>query len=109
MQKFVYSAARRSENPAHSDVRGGHSYHHEAEAATHRRVRSLDDARAAGAAFRSLSGCHAALVTLGEQGMWLSSPDVEGAVAASAREVADVTGAGDTVVATLALALASDA
>ena len=39
--------------------------------------------------------------------MWLSSRDVEGAVPATAREVADVTGAGDTVVATLALTLAA--
>ncbi len=39
--------------------------------------------------------------------MWLSSDRVEGAVPAAAREVADVTGAGDTVVAMLALALAA--
>ena len=38
--------------------------------------------------------------------MWLSSRDAEGAIPAVAREVSDVTGAGDTVVATLALALA---
>jgi D-beta-D-heptose 7-phosphate kinase/D-beta-D-heptose 1-phosphate adenosyltransferase len=41
--------------------------------------------------------------------MWLSSGDEEGALPASAREVSDVTGAGDTVVATLALALAAGA
>ena len=34
---------------------------------------------------------------------------VEGALPATAREVADVTGAGDTVIATLALALAAGA
>jgi D-beta-D-heptose 7-phosphate kinase/D-beta-D-heptose 1-phosphate adenosyltransferase len=39
--------------------------------------------------------------------MWLSSDEVEGAIPSAAREVADVTGAGDTVVATLALALAA--
>ena len=39
--------------------------------------------------------------------MWLSSPDSEGSIPAIAREVSDVTGAGDTVVATLALALAA--
>ena len=44
-----------------------------------------------------------------KQGMWLSSDEAEGAVPAVAREVADVTGAGDTVVATLALALAAGA
>ena len=41
--------------------------------------------------------------------MWLSSDGAEGAIAAEAREVSDVTGAGDTVVATLALALAAGA
>jgi len=38
--------------------------------------------------------------------MWLSSQAAEEAIPAAAREVSDVTGAGDTVVATLALALA---
>ena len=41
--------------------------------------------------------------------MWLSTIEVEGAIPAVAREVADVTGAGDTVVAVLALALAAGA
>jgi D-beta-D-heptose 7-phosphate kinase/D-beta-D-heptose 1-phosphate adenosyltransferase len=83
--------------------------HHEAETATHRRIRSDDDARAAAVDFRRLAGCQSALITRGEQGMWLSSPDAEGAIPSIAREVADVTGAGDTVVATLALALGAGA
>jgi D-beta-D-heptose 7-phosphate kinase/D-beta-D-heptose 1-phosphate adenosyltransferase len=41
--------------------------------------------------------------------MWLSSPDADGGIQAVAREVSDVTGAGDTVVATVALALAAGA
>ena len=41
--------------------------------------------------------------------MWLSEPGAEGSIPAVAREVSDVTGAGDTVVATLALALAAGA
>ncbi len=49
------------------------------------------------------------LITRGEHGMWLSGPNEEGAIPAVAREVSDVTGAGDTVVATLALALAAGA
>ena len=49
------------------------------------------------------------LITLGERGMWLSCDGVEGALPATAREVSDVTGAGDTVIATLALALAAGA
>jgi D-beta-D-heptose 7-phosphate kinase/D-beta-D-heptose 1-phosphate adenosyltransferase len=48
-------------------------------------------------------------MTRGDQGMWLLGPDVEGGLPASAREVADVTGAGDTVIATMALALAAGA
>ena len=41
--------------------------------------------------------------------MWLSDDRLEGAIPAVAREVSDVTGAGDTVVATLALAIAAGA
>jgi D-beta-D-heptose 7-phosphate kinase/D-beta-D-heptose 1-phosphate adenosyltransferase len=48
-------------------------------------------------------------MTRGDQGMWLLSDTAEGYLPAAAREVADVTGAGDTVIATLALALASGA
>jgi D-beta-D-heptose 7-phosphate kinase/D-beta-D-heptose 1-phosphate adenosyltransferase len=81
----------------------------EAEAATHRRIRSDEEARLAAHDFRARTQCDAVLITRGEAGMWLSSGETEGAVPAIAREVADVTGAGDTVVATLALALAAGA
>jgi len=83
--------------------------HHEAETATHRRIRTDDDARIAGRDFRVRARCDAALITRGDEGMWLSSADAEGAIRAVAREVSDVTGAGDTVVATLALALGAGA
>ena len=83
--------------------------HHEAEAATHLRIRNDDEARAAATAFRTAAKCAATLITRGEHGMWLSEARVEGAIPAVAREVADVTGAGDTVVATLALAMAAGA
>ena len=83
--------------------------HHEAETATHRRIRTDDDARDAARDFRARASCRAVLITRGEQGMWLADADAEGAVAAVAREVSDVTGAGDTVVATLALALGAGA
>jgi D-beta-D-heptose 7-phosphate kinase/D-beta-D-heptose 1-phosphate adenosyltransferase len=83
--------------------------HHEAEAATHRRIRSDEEARDAARDFQRRAGCDAVLITRGEHGMWLSSPDAEGAVPSVAREVADVTGAGDTVVAVMALALAAGA
>ncbi len=83
--------------------------HHEAEAATQLRIRSDEDAREAARDFRARTGCESVLITRGEHGMWLSGPDVAGSIPAIAREVADVTGAGDTVVATLALALAAGA
>jgi D-beta-D-heptose 7-phosphate kinase/D-beta-D-heptose 1-phosphate adenosyltransferase len=83
--------------------------HHEAEAATHRRIRSESDVQSAARDFRRLAGCESVLITRGEHGLWLSGEEVEGGVPAVAREVADVTGAGDTVVATLALALAAGA
>jgi D-beta-D-heptose 7-phosphate kinase/D-beta-D-heptose 1-phosphate adenosyltransferase len=83
--------------------------HHEAEAATHRLIRSEEETRAAARDLRQRLRCDAALITRGEHGMWLVSQDVEGSIPAVAREVADVTGAGDTVVATLALALAAGA
>src|SRR5215471_5322220 len=59
---------------------------------------------------RERLGCDAVLITRGDRGMML----VEGArdpimVATAAREVFDVTGAGDTVIGTLAVALAADA
>lgn len=81
--------------------------HHEAETATHRRIRTDEEARDAARDFRSRADCSAVLVTRGEQGMWLSADGVDTAIPAIAREVSDVTGAGDTVVATLALALAA--
>jgi D-beta-D-heptose 7-phosphate kinase/D-beta-D-heptose 1-phosphate adenosyltransferase len=81
--------------------------HHEAEAATQRRILDDRDAALVARDFRARAQCQAALVTRGEQGMWLSAPETEISIPSVAREVSDVTGAGDTVVATLALALAA--
>ena len=83
--------------------------HHEAEIATHRRIRTDADARAAASAFRTRVEADGVLITRGEHGMWLLDGSLEGRLSATAREVADVTGAGDTVIATLALALAAGA
>jgi rfaE bifunctional protein kinase chain/domain len=83
--------------------------HHEAEIAANMRVRTDDDAKGAARAFRERAGCGAVLMTRGDQGMWLLGSDAEGSPPASAREVADVTGAGDTVIATMALAMAAGA
>jgi D-beta-D-heptose 7-phosphate kinase/D-beta-D-heptose 1-phosphate adenosyltransferase len=81
--------------------------HHEAEIATHLRIRSDGDAQRAAAVFRQRASCEGVLITRGEHGMWLCAEGVEGSLSSTSREVADVTGAGDTVVATLALALAA--
>jgi D-beta-D-heptose 7-phosphate kinase/D-beta-D-heptose 1-phosphate adenosyltransferase len=83
--------------------------HHEAEIATHRRIRTDEEARAAAHLLREHVGTAGVLITRGEHGMWLLHDDVDGHLPATAREVADVTGAGDTVIATLALALAAGA
>ncbi|HKE86281.1 MAG TPA: PfkB family carbohydrate kinase [Vicinamibacterales bacterium] len=83
--------------------------HLETEIATHRRVRSREEARDAARVFRERARCRNVLMTRGDQGMWLLGTDVEGYLPSVAREVADVTGAGDTVIATLALALAAGA
>ncbi|HET6675753.1 MAG TPA: D-glycero-beta-D-manno-heptose-7-phosphate kinase [Nitrospiraceae bacterium] len=64
----------------------------------------------AGATIRQRLGCRSVLITRGERGMSLYETD--GAywhVPTQARQVYDVTGAGDTVVGTLALALSTGA
>ena len=89
--------------------------HHEAEAVTHMRIRTDADAREAARRFRDRARCAAVLITRGEHGMWLLGPrdgagaSAEAALSAEAREVADVTGAGDTVISALALACAAGA
>ena len=83
--------------------------HHEAESVTHMRIRSTDDAREAARRFKERVGCECVLITRGEQGMWLLAREGETNLPAEAREVADVTGAGDTVISALALGLAAGA
>ena len=84
--------------------------HHEAELMTHVRIRDLEDARRAAAVVHERTGA-SVLITWGEHGMFVSdrsdSVPAETLLPAAAREVADVTGAGDTVIAVLALGLAS--
>jgi rfaE bifunctional protein kinase chain/domain len=83
--------------------------HHEAEAVAHMRIRTSEEALAAARRFRERAQCDCVLITRGEHGMTLLAADGEAELPAEAREVADVTGAGDTVVATMALALAAGA
>ena len=83
--------------------------HHEAEIATHMRIRTHDDAVRAAQVFRERARCERVLITRGEHGMCLLDGVEATHFPAVAREVSDVTGAGDTVIATLALALAAGA
>jgi D-beta-D-heptose 7-phosphate kinase/D-beta-D-heptose 1-phosphate adenosyltransferase len=82
---------------------------HEAETATHMRIRNDDDARKAAKIFIERARCTGVLITRGEHGMSMVDASGEAHYATVAREVADVTGAGDTVIATLALGLAAGA
>src|SRR3954463_16238385 len=81
--------------------------HHEAEAVTLMRIRTAEEARVAAQRFRTRTDCGAVLITRGEHGMWLLGPDGEFDLPAEAREVSDVTGAGDTVIAAMALGLSA--
>ncbi|HVT46613.1 MAG TPA: PfkB family carbohydrate kinase, partial [Vicinamibacterales bacterium] len=84
--------------------------HHEAELMTGRRIRAAGDARDAARTIADRTG-GSVIITWGEHGIWVldrsASTPVEAALPAVAREVADVTGAGDTVIAVIALALAA--
>jgi rfaE bifunctional protein kinase chain/domain len=86
--------------------------HHEAELMTQRAIRTPDEARLAARALHERTGSNV-IITWGEHGMWVldatGKTPLEHALPAVAREVADVTGAGDTVIAVLALALSSGA
>ena len=97
----------------HIDYYGGASLitpnHHEAEAVTLQRIRNSEEARTAAGKFRTRATCASVLITRGEHGMWLLCPDGEYDLPAEAREVSDVTGAGDTVIAAMALGLAAGA
>jgi D-beta-D-heptose 7-phosphate kinase/D-beta-D-heptose 1-phosphate adenosyltransferase len=78
----------------------------EAEAAAGMRITSPETLAEAAARIRAACGAPWVLVTLGAEGMALSGPDGSlHRIVAQAREVYDVTGAGDTVLAYFGLAL----
>ena len=82
----------------------------EAEAAAGRPLRTDEDAAAVAGALHDASGAPWVLITRGARGMSLSHRDGGLThVRTAAREVFDVTGAGDTVIAYFALALAAGA
>jgi rfaE bifunctional protein kinase chain/domain len=86
--------------------------HHEAELMTQTVIRSPEDVRRAAQLLHERTGA-SVLITWGEQGMWMldgtTAPPSEEHLDAVTREVADVTGAGDTVIAALAMGLAAGA
>ena len=84
--------------------------HHEASLMTQAPVRTDDEARTAARQLHERTGA-SVVITRGDHGMWIldaaATPHREVALPAASREVADVTGAGDTVIAVLALGLAA--
>lgn len=72
-------------------------------------IASEDDLREAGRRILQMIECQALLITRGDKGMALFSDGQMTLVPTRAREVYDVTGAGDTVIAILGLALAAGA
>ena len=83
--------------------------HHEAAAFARFRMREEQDPESVGRELQRKLEVSAVLVTRGEQGMSLFEDGRVTHIPAVAKEVYDVTGAGDTVVAALGLALTSGA
>lgn len=84
--------------------------HHEALRMSDSEDHSDDGSHHAARVIREKLGCDAVLITRGDRGMMLLGADGEPVfVKTAAREVYDVTGAGDTVIAALAGALAAGA
>ncbi|NDC54948.1 MAG: bifunctional heptose 7-phosphate kinase/heptose 1-phosphate adenyltransferase [Planctomycetia bacterium] len=77
----------------------------EATAAAGFPIRSPDDGLRAGRIIRERFGIDAVVVTLGEQGMVFVTESEADVIPTQARQVYDVTGAGDSVVAALSVAL----
>ena len=84
--------------------------HHEALRMSDSEDHSDDGSHHAAKVIREKLGCDAVLITRGDRGMMLLESDGQPVyVETAAREVYDVTGAGDTVIAALAGALATGA
>jgi D-beta-D-heptose 7-phosphate kinase/D-beta-D-heptose 1-phosphate adenosyltransferase len=84
--------------------------HHEALRLTGTEEDTDEGLKRAALLIRARTGCDCVLITRGERGMMLlEGPREPVYVATAAREVYDVTGAGDTVIATLAASLAAGA
>ena len=84
--------------------------HHEALRLTNSEEDTDDGLKIAAQKIRARLACQAVLITRGDRGMMLFEGDNDPvSVETAAREVFDVTGAGDTVIATLATAMAAGA
>lgn len=84
--------------------------HHEALKVTNTEDDTDEGMARAARLIRERLGCRSVLITRGERGMMLLEEDGEPTyVPTAAREVFDVTGAGDTVIATLAASIAAGA
>ncbi len=84
--------------------------HLEAEKMSGMRIRNTEELRVAAEIMLQKVGCQAVLITRGEAGMALLESGRELlSIPTTAREVFDVTGAGDTVIAVLAMGLAAGA
>jgi D-beta-D-heptose 7-phosphate kinase/D-beta-D-heptose 1-phosphate adenosyltransferase len=82
---------------------------HEASEAWGKRIRGDVELAEAGFGLRERLGAQSVLITRGEAGMSLFDAEGHTHIPTKAREVYDVTGAGDTVVATIGAALAARA
>jgi D-beta-D-heptose 7-phosphate kinase/D-beta-D-heptose 1-phosphate adenosyltransferase len=83
---------------------------HEAELMAHAPLRNRHDLEVGGQRLRAELGCSCLLITRGSEGMVLFEPNKEGQeIRSLPRPVYDVTGASDTVLATLALSFISGA
>jgi rfaE bifunctional protein kinase chain/domain len=81
----------------------------EAERASGLKITDDESLARAGDRLREMTGAEHVLITRGEEGMTLVSQEGCSHLPTVAREVFDVTGAGDTVIATLALAVGAGA
>jgi D-beta-D-heptose 7-phosphate kinase/D-beta-D-heptose 1-phosphate adenosyltransferase len=115
----VIAAARKAGVPVLVDPKGGDYTIYrgatlvtpnkkEAEQAVGRKLAALDDLPRAAQDLMRIAELDAAVITLGPEGMFFQTRDGRsGRIPTVARQVFDVVGAGDTVIAELALGLAS--
>ena len=112
-QDARHPGAGRSEGAAHRLLRGRDRDHAEPSRGggghAHADPNDGRGARRGAALPRARAAATSVLITRGEHGMSLLGADGERDLPAEAREVSDVTGAGDTVIATMTLALAAGA